>query len=202
MTAPFILGLDISKTCTGICFGQVGAVPKFASIKSSGVDDGVALCRLGEWLIDFPKINGRPDAVFFEGQINMAAFMGRYDEEKGKVSMSSSPDITITLAKLVGIVEFICGMKKLRCESMTVNTVRKAFLGNGGLKKEVAKPAAKRLCHALGWEPSNTDESDAGAVWYAGGLRIAPQKTQIITPMMQSAAIAGTARRTPSGALL
>ena len=185
MTAPLILAMDISKTRTGICEGRVGARPTFMSISGNDMSDTAAMMRLGNWLIARLRIDP-PDWIYFEAQISLGAFMGEYDEDKGKVRMTSSPATTITLAKMIGIVEFIGGMKHMQMSEAKVQTVRKAFIGHGNLKGEVAKPRVMALSKALGWEPKNHDESDAGAVWFYAGTQVSPRHYTPITPMMQA----------------
>ena len=181
---PNILGLDISKTRTGACWGRVGQTPHFASITGNDMSDQGAMMRLGRWLIALTKVEAF-DACFIEAQIGFGAFMGRYDEEKKKVKMTSNPKTTLTLAKLIGVAEFAAGMRSISTHTPAVSTVRAAFLGNGRLKSEAAKSACRLMCGELGWSPSNHDEADAGAVWWFGGLQVKPHSTQIITPMTQ-----------------
>lgn len=182
--APLIIALDISKTCTGICEGRAGAAPRFYSIRNApGTDDVTAIRRLGDWLINRTKVE-KPDWLFFEAPVHPGAFLGEYDEEKGKVRAKSNPATTITIAKLVGVVEFIAAMKGIQQRTANVQTVRKSFLGQARPKDP--KQRAMAMCRALSWDPKNADEADAGAVWWHATMTVAPRLYQPITPMLQA----------------
>lgn len=185
MSAPFILALDISKTCTGVAEGRVGDRPRAYSIK--GKDDTVvgAVVRLGRWLIERTAIDP-PDVIYFEAPISAAAFMGKWDPEAGRVQMTSNPQTTVALAKMTGIVEFVADMRGIPAREAHVQSVRKAFVGAGNLKGDEAKRRCFDMSKALGWEPKNRDESDALAVHYFACLQTAPRLAPTITPMMQA----------------
>ena len=168
MTAPLILALDISKSCTGVAFGRVGETPTFLSIKGSELDDVAAMMKLGRWLIEWTKV-AKPDHVFYEAPIDRVL---------------SSAHTTIVLAKMTGMVEFICGMKGLQHRKANVQTVRVSFLGQG--RPEDPKQHAKLMCQALGWEPGNLDEADAAAIFYWGGIQVGQGKATYVTPMMKA----------------
>lgn len=181
--APFIIAMDISKVCTGVAEGVAGETPRFYSIRCDGLDDITAMRRLGDWLIQRTKVD-KPDWLFFEAPIHPGAFLGEWDEEKGKVRAKSNPATTITLAKLVGVVEFIAAMKGIQQRTANVQTVRKAFLGQARPKDP--KKRAMAMCKALGWDPKNADEADAGAVWWHATMTAAPRFYTPITPMLQA----------------
>ena len=168
MTAPLILFLDISKTRTGVAYGRVGEAPTFLSIDGSEMDDIAAMLNLGDWLIEWMKVE-RPDWIFYEAPIDRVL---------------SSAHTTIVLAKMTGVVEFIAGMKKIPNRKAHVQTVRVAFLGQG--RPEDPKHFAKLMCEALGWEPKNHDEADAGAGWYYAALQVGKNAATYITPMMKA----------------
>lgn len=166
--SPFVLFLDISKTRTGIAFGRVGEAPTFMSIDGSELDDIAAMMKLGTWLIDFIKVE-RPDFLFYEAPIDRVL---------------SSAHTTIVLAKMTGMVEFIAGMKSIPHRKANVQTVRVAFLGQG--RPEDPKHHAKLMCEALGWEPKNLDEADAGAGWYYACVQVGKGAATYVTPMLKA----------------
>ena len=178
--APKLLFLDISKTCTGIADGRVGEVPKFYSIRGNDIDTTSAMMRLGRWLIDRTKAD-RPDWIFFEAPMNL--FPGQYDPESGKVKSKTNPTTTVTLAKMVGVVEFVAGMKGIPARTGNVQTIRSKFLGHG--RPSNPKKRCRAMCTALGWNPANEDEADAGAGFWWAGMTIAPRFYTPITPMLQ-----------------
>ena len=180
--APTLIAFDISKRCTGIADGRVGSTPTFLSLHGAGMSDVAATVQLGRWLIDRSKL-GPIDSIYFEAPLNPGAFMGEYNPEKGKVEMTTSPETTICLAKLVGVVEFVADMLGVPAHPMHVQSIRKAFLGEGRPKSP--KQRARGMCKLLGWEPHNLDEADAGAVWYVGATKLAPRLARIVTPIEQ-----------------
>lgn len=168
MTAPLILFLDISKTLTGVAFGRVGETPSFMSIAGKEMDDVAAMMKLGTWLIEFTKVN-RPDWIFYEAPIDRVL---------------SDAHTTIVLAKMTGVVEFVAGMKGIAHRKAHVQTVRVAFLGQG--RPEDPKHHAKLMCEALGWEPKNLDEADAGAGFYYACLQVGKAAAAYVTPMLKA----------------
>ncbi len=194
MSAPKILAADISKRLTGIAEGEVGSAPAFHSIRGDGMTDAEAAEQLFLWLQR--KTKETPyDAMFFEASISPAAFMGRYNPEKGKVEMSSNPATTVSLAKMTGVFELVARLRSIPCDSVHVATARKEFLGSG--RPDDPKKRAKACCEALGWSPRNEDEADGGCIFYYGAIATAPRLAQIITPMQQRRAatsVMGNAR--------
>lgn len=168
MTAPLILALDISKTCTGIAFGRPGAVPTFLSIKGADIDETAAMMKLGLWLIEWSKVE-KPDFVFYEAPIDRVL---------------SSAHTTIVLAKMTGMVEFIFGMKGVPARKANIQKVRATFLGQG--RPEDPKQHAKLMCEALGWSPKNLDEADAGGVFYFGGIQVGGGAATFASPMLKA----------------
>lgn len=55
--------------------------------------------------------------------------------------------------------------KGLGVQTFTPATVRKHFIGHGGLGREDAKAAVISKCQWRGWAPANDDEADALALW-------------------------------------
>lgn len=181
--APFIIALDISKTRTGICEGMVGEKPTFYSIVGGGLSNEDAAYRLGRWIIDRTKVD-RPEVVYIEAAINPGAFVGEYDEEKGKVKMKSNPQTTLALAEMAAVARFVLHGKSIAHRDARVQTIRKSFIGHGNLPGKIAKARVGAMCGLLGWQPGNEDEADAGAVWWFAGMQFAPKHYQPITPMM------------------
>lgn len=168
MTAPLILALDISKTCTGIAYGRPGDAPRFLSIKGADIDETAAMMKLGRWLIEWSKVE-RPDHVFYEAPIDRVL---------------SSAHTTIVLAKMTGMVEFIFGMKGIPARKANIQKVRATFLGQG--RPEEPKQHAKLMCEALGWRPTNLDEADAGGVFYFGAIQVGGGAATFASPMLKA----------------
>jgi hypothetical protein len=177
---PLILALDISKRCTGVCWGRIGEAPRFMSIRGADMTDEAAMMRLGRWLIDFTKTT-KPDWIWYEAALSIIP--GEYDAEKGRVVSKGNPQTVITLAKMTAVVEFVAGMKAIQRRSANVQTARKVVLGQG--RPREPKKLAMAMCKELGWSPKNEDEADAGIVWQYACLQVKPHAAAIITPMMQ-----------------
>ena len=188
---PLILALDIATT-TGVCEGRAGDVPKFYTVKfaKEGDEHEDAFERALRWIADRLAVN-RPDVIVVEAPINPAAFLGKYDEETGRMGMTSNPETTIRLMGLWATIAAAAKVKGITYRRARVQTVRKSFLGHGNLKGAEAKRRAMEMCKLLGWSPNNRDESDAGCVWFWTCQHFAPRLAPIITPMMQ-ASVANT----------
>jgi hypothetical protein len=187
-----ILGLDISKTRTGAALGRPGAPPDFSSIVGRDETNTGAMVKLGRWLIGLTREH-KIDAIFYEATISPAAFLGEYDEDKGKVELTTNPQTTIALAQMVGVVEFVANMRSIACESINVFTARKVFLGDG--RPERPKDQARALCRLLGWAPSNLDEADAGTIFYYGAAKLDPRSATLVTPLQQHKAASEVSTR-------
>ncbi len=183
VSPPLILALDISKTKTGICWGRAGERPVFSSIAGQEIDSTGAMMRLGRWLIAVSMVE-KPDVVYYEAPVSPAAYLGKYDEEKGKVQMTSNPETAQALFEMTGVVKFVCGMKHIATRTANVQTVRKCFIGQG--RPQDPKHRVKAMCEALGWDPKNMDQADAGAVWWWGSMTVAPRFYMPISPMLQA----------------
>lgn len=177
------MALDISKTCTGVADGRAGEIPRSYSIKGKDCDTVGAVCKLGHWLIEKTRVD-RPDYIYFEAPLHMGA-LGKWDPEEERVKATTNPETVITLAKMVGVVEFVASMRNIPARPANVHSVRKDFIG-----PRCKGPEAKRRCFEmsklLGWSPENRDESDALAVHHFAVLKVAPHKAAVITPMMQA----------------
>jgi len=184
MVTPYIIAMDISKTRTGIAEGFVGERPAFTSIVGERLAIGDAMKNLGMWLVR--RMKERPvEALFYEAQIKIIP--GKFNPETKKVEMRSRPSVTIAIAKMVGVIEFVTAVRSLPCTEIPSNTARATFLGEGfgGLPKDRAKMQVFELCKLMGWNPQNRDEGDAAAIWSCGAIRVAPQHAQIASPMLQ-----------------
>lgn len=171
MTAPLILALDISKTRTGIAFGRAGEAPKFVSISGGDISAVKMACRILVWMTDFIRLE-KPDWIYFEAPMERAT--------------GGSIKTIIVLNCLAFLVEVIAEAKSIPHRKTHVNTLRKAFIGSGNLKADLAEKMIGAMCRAIGWEPKNHDEADAGVVWHWACLQTSPRHAAVITPMLQT----------------
>lgn len=185
-----IWALDLA-TKTGFVQGRIGETPRISSVQfaKDGDEHEDAFRRALTWFADQIRIAGeKPDYLYIEAPINPAMLRGSWDEQKQDVVLKTNPDTTIRLIGFWAVISAAAGVKNIAVRNAHVSSVRKAFLGAGNLKGDVAKKRARALCDILGWAVKNNDESDAAAVWFYGCQKVAPQQVQFITPMQQGKA--------------
>lgn len=183
---PFIVALDLSKTRTGVCIGFAGKTPRFGSLVGAGKKDPAVLKKVMMYLIDVNRMQ-KIDHLGYEAMVNPHAFKGEWNEQKQAVESKTNPMTTITLAKIVGVVQCFCAMQGLDDVPANVQSIRAQFLGKGYAQATYPKERALAMCKALGWDPSNEDEADAGAAWYWLCARLAPKFYEPIFPHIQAA---------------
>ncbi|UDF29338.1 UNVERIFIED_ORG: hypothetical protein LHK14_17770 [Roseateles sp. XES5] len=188
--APRILALDLA-TRFGWAFGAAGEKP---------VSGSRYFTRTGEAPKGGPISNG---AKFW----NAMRFISEIVEEmrptdivcEQPIAPSSKQGQTSTAAfeTLYGLPAAIRGMAYglgvFNWEYATPSTVRKHFIGNGGMKGEDAKPIVFRKCIALGWilptdDDLSHDRSDALAIWSWGEAKLAPKLAQPVDDLFLIAA--------------
>lgn len=164
-----IMALDVSSVATALCFGKPGEKPVFLHERLKKEDDtareawGRATLWANKQIMFF-----QPDRLVIEAGIS-------------RLGGKSNINTIILLQQLIAIVGGIACARGVMPVPPTgenyqvaVSTIRARFLGNGRMNGEDAKPAAHRLCRALGWDPETYDDSDAGAVWYWGCHQMRP----------------------------
>ncbi|QPC87095.1 hypothetical protein GA830_10345 [Mesorhizobium sp. NBSH29] len=98
------------------------------------------------------------------------------------------------LMGLPAVIEFMAyQLKVYEQHRVLLSSVRKHFIGKGGLQGDVAKPLVWRKCLALGWiQPDDTDlshdRSDAIAVWSYAEAEFAPKLAQPVDDLFVKAA--------------
>lgn len=187
--APRILSLDLASRF-GWAFGAAGEKP---------VSGSRYFTRNGDAPKGGPISNG---AKFW----NAMRFISEIVEEmkptdivcEMPIAPSSKQGQTSTAAFeiLYGLPAAIRGMAYglgvFNWEYATPSTVRKHFIGNGGLKGEEAKPIVFRKCIALGWilptdEDLSHDRSDALAIWSWAEAKLAPKLSQPVDDLFLKA---------------
>ena len=160
-----IMGLDISKTCTGMAVGD-GSVPPVLRSCGFGAND--------------------PDAVYWTFMRWLSARMKEYQPdllmvEAGFIAMNghSNAETVETLFGLAGCARALAGRGPIPYRTVRVETWRKSFIGKGRFRDEhdpstgktikgrdVAKRACLRVCHSLAWNVGTDDnKADACGVW-------------------------------------
>lgn len=156
-----ILALDVAGKI-GVCEYTVGSQPIFyTKVPTSEFDDkgswGIAERghRALNWIVDRMAVRDIDDVVI---EANIQG-----------LGTTNSESIAVTLGLFSVISSVVMRhVKKGRCtlRIVSVSTVRVHVLGrgNGHLKGTIAKPAVRSVLEAVGWNPKNYDESDAGAL--------------------------------------
>lgn len=177
-----IIALDISGRATGVCAGCPGEKPRFETHRlfkeyDSYWEAGARGVKLISDLIHEPRTIGGElygEGGAFKAGLVRVAWEGTVPHVPGRGSHA-----TLIIGNATG---GICGFAatKLGWDNVRpfdVSTVRAAFLGagKGRLPSEQAKREVMRACQQMGWEPSNFDEADAGAVWWIACRTWAPE---------------------------
>jgi hypothetical protein len=148
-----ILALDIA-TNLGFAFGSDSAeAPTFGSVKF-GADEASNAARFAaclRWCVNEFKSHP-PDILAIEA--TMKAF---------RKNNKQSTTFTFGYHAIVKAVAFECGIHDI--QEHDVSDVRNIFIGYSRLTRDVAKAAAVKRCHQLGWNVTDGDQGDACAVW-------------------------------------
>lgn len=172
---PFIMALDAAST-TGIAEGRAGETPRLYSKRFVERHDehrnvfGRALGWIAERIDEVI-----PDVVYIEAPMS-----------PGAPGVKTNPDTTLRLIGLWALFSGECNYRGIICREASVQTVRKGFIGSGRVDGggQEAKRRVFAMCQLLGWNPTDKDSSDAGALWHYAVTRFAPDLAPPITPMM------------------
>lgn len=149
-----ILSLDIT-TLTGWAYGAVGEVPRAGAVRfaPSGASHGEIGRGFLRWFTDFIAVSP-VDTLFYEVPLD-PRWMG------GKTNFSTAR-IVIGLPFLLETVASAKSINRIR--EVTVNDVRKVFIGKSPKKGE-GKLLVQEKCRALGWKFADDNAADALALW-------------------------------------
>lgn len=145
-----IIALDLAST-TGICIGKPNTSPIFFTESLGDVGGGH-----GERMAQAIRMTNRLIKQYQPTFIALEAPIKTNKTQKVVEEL---------LMGLRGCVIGIAHMHHVPLEQFEISTVRRHFIGHGGLKSKPAKDAVMKRCKQLGWNPKNFDESDSGAVW-------------------------------------
>ena len=177
--APKILALDLASK-TGVCFGRVGETPRFTTVNFTREGEAASIdgcweaaSRVIVWASDFTKVE-QIDRVVIEAPIPERA-------------LGHQTNAWSTMLKffIIGTMGGALKCRQIPVSAANIGQVRKHCLGfgNSRLPKEQAKPAIMTVCKALGFNPKNHDESDAGALFLFESARIAPRLAHRVDPV-------------------
>ncbi len=156
-SAFHVFALDLA-TKMGFATGPAGEKPRVGEkrLKDAEDDPERGFRKLGIWLRDEFTLQ-IPDLVIVEAALPIGAMVDWDGGADGRPKFKSNPQTIYFLNGLVAVVHGICGPYGVRCVNVSVQKVRKHFLG-------IARPAdPKRAvlarCHQLGLIPK-TERSD------------------------------------------
>ncbi len=138
----FVLAFD-TATATGIAFGRAGETPSARTMLLSG-----------DWPRRYSTLMKATRAVIEEFNPDIVAVESPVQGPK------ANPN-------LVGLAACVMGEADRRGSKVVAYfpaTIRKHFLG-GIRSKQPIKTQVYNKCRLLGWEPKDTDQSDAMALW-------------------------------------
>jgi Holliday junction resolvasome RuvABC endonuclease subunit len=148
-----IIGLDISKQSTGVAIGDASSAPRNFRSSFKGGSIGALGHNFRTWFRELLIIE-KPDFVCIE-----AAFVGKTDD-------------AYTATLMLGMnftAQSVAAGRGIPCETVAVQTWRKAFLGQG--RPENPKRAAIKQCSLLGWNvEGNHDRAEACGVFAWGHI--------------------------------
>lgn len=149
-----VLALDIA-TRTGFAVGAPGRQPENSgSLRFVGDDHEAIFADALKWCAGMLRTY-HPHIVAWEAPIAVSFKRGFTNVNTTKI-LYGLPAVFGATARLLGIADV---------REVPVQTIRRVFLGNGRIKKAVAKRLVMRECRARGWEPVDDNEADALALW-------------------------------------
>jgi hypothetical protein len=163
-----ILALDSAKV-TGVCEGVPGSDPVLETVNFARPHDDEfdIWARAQTWFIR-RILDHRPGLILLEGLV---------------------PQFDKTLQ--CGIFSAFGGIarnKQIPILVAPVQTWRATILGDGKLKKEIAKARAISICGALGWSAPDHNAAEAAMQWLYACWKVAPNSVPRIPLFMRGAA--------------
>lgn len=177
---PRILAIDCA-TKFGWAFGEAGTKPVSGSKyftkdgekpKGGSISNGAKFSNALRYAVEASR-EFKPTHIFCEAPIAPNAKSGQ-----------TSKDVMLVLYGLPAALQgMFYTLGHHHWEFAYQSSIRKHFIGTGGLKGPEAKARVWRKCMALGWiDPSDPDISedrtDALAIWSWAEMRLAPKLCQ------------------------
>ncbi|MGY2052941.1 hypothetical protein [Methylobacterium sp. JK268] len=172
-----IMALDLAST-TGVGEGRPGETPRLydVALRKEGDDYEDTWGRAVGWIADRLYVEREAvEAGEFRIVVEAPIMTG--------VGGRTNADALLVTKGLWSCITGFARARRVMVRRVAVSTVRAAFLGNGQLPGDAAKRQARATCRALGWEPSNLDAADAGALWWWGCNLWAPGKAPSVDPL-------------------
>lgn len=186
-TGGVILALDCA-TRTGVAWGEPGSVPVLETV------------NFGKPLPDLPRAPAGQDSseIFGRALVWINQILAPH------TAMSLSPGLVVieglvpqydkTLqCGLWAIMTGVAAVKGIPIVIAPIQTWRAFVLGQGNLKKDLAKTRAVQTVTQLGWQADSHDAAEAGCIWLWACGQVCPGKMPKI-PMFMRVESAGKAR--------
>lgn len=143
-----ILGLDLARQ-TGWACGEPCALPVYGTLRLDAATEPARFLQLGRMVTGLIQQHGVTAVVIEQPHVSAKfgfnALMPLFGYRAAALMAAESRGVPVNWAA-------------------GASTVRKHFIGAGGLKREAAKAAVVERCRQRGWNPKNDDEADALAL--------------------------------------
>jgi len=181
-----IAAFDIA-TVTGAADGASGAKPRSWSwnLGKAGKTRPERLAMLRDYADRYFSEN-RPTAVFYEKGLPVAALFAQVQRfgVQAAFRMGATDETIGFLRGAIGVLEASASKAGIpHIEGLDVQAARRYLTGSGKLPKGEGKDVVFDWCRRLGWNPANTDESDAMAIWAMGCGQMSPAMAAMTTPL-------------------
>lgn len=169
-----IWGID-QNTKSGIACGVPGGVPHLETVnfRRDPTDDHADIYSRAVFFFADRLKHDPPNLIVVERVVPPSAQGG-----------ATNHDTTMITVGLFAIVTGIVKCRGIPLVTVAPQTWRASFLGNGKLKRAVAKKAARDVCRRLGWHAETDDEADAGGIWFWACTKFAPYGITTMHPAL------------------
>lgn len=160
-----ILAIDANTSSTGFAFGGVNdGAPKGGVLTFPGAGD-----HLPETLAQACRSVAGVIQMCGATLCAVEAPLDRIDWKHSRASL-------MALVQLTGAIRAGIRMANCKEQLLSVDEVRRNFIGSGRMSSNDAEIATKNRCDMLGWDYAGShDRADANAVWYLAMVLRYPQ---------------------------
>lgn len=184
--ALLVAAFDLA-TFTGASDGRSGSKPRSWSwdLGKAGKGRPARLAMLRDYA-DRYLTESKPDAVFYENPLPVAALFAQVQKMgfQAAFRMGATEETIGFLRGAIGVIESSAAKARVpHVEGLDVQAARRSLTGLGKFPKGEGKDIVFDWCRRLGWNPANTDESDALAIWSLGCGKLSPLNAHATTPL-------------------
>jgi hypothetical protein len=184
---PLLVAAFDIATLTGCADGRSGGRPRSWSwdLASAGKARPARFALLRDYA-DRYMVEHKPDCVFYEKGLPIAALFAQVNKFglNAAFRMGATDETIGFLRGAIGIIEASAAKARIPyIEGIDVQSARRFLTGQGKFPKGEGKDIVFDFCRRLGWNPANTDESDAMAIWATGCGQMSPAAAAMTTPL-------------------